>query len=238
MVYEWAHRLGGWLLPPTCLLCNGPGHKGLDLCRQCRGSLGENRPACRRCAEPLPTGTPPRSLCGHCTRREPPWDHLVAPWRYEEPLSGLIQRLKFSRELPAGRTLGLLLAAALPPPDPRPELLLPVPLHAGDLRRRGFNHAAEITRSLSRALEIPWSSRHLFKARPTATQHGLGRKARRRNLRDAFRFEPGENLEHVAVIDDVVTTGSTAAEIARTLKRAGVSRVSIWALARTAERHS
>ena len=166
-------------------------------------------------------------------RREPPFDSLRAPWLYRESTAELIRLLKFQQKLAAGRTLGLLLAQALESEREMPQLLLPVPLHSQQLRERGFNHAAEITRSLSRALGIPWSTRLLSKQRPTAPQHGLNRRERLKNLRNAFHFQQHGDLHHVAVVDDVVTTGSTATEIARLLKRAGVEKVSIWAVART-----
>ncbi len=231
MVYDFTTRLADLLFPPTCILCNQPGSGGIDLCSGCQAGFRKNGHACIRCALPLTADAPPGSLCGQCTRRKPPFDTLRAPWLYHGNTAELIRLLKFQRKLAADRTLGLLLAQALKSERKMPQLLLPVPLHSQQLRERGFNHAAEITRSLSRALEIPWSTRHLSKRHPTAPQHGLNRRERLKNLRNAFHFQQNGDLRHVAIVDDVVTTGSTATEIARLLKRAGVEKVSIWAVA-------
>jgi ComF family protein len=238
MVYNWPRQISYLLFPPRCILCNRPGWGNLDLCSHCRDKLEKNRHACHRCALPLPATAPARSLCGRCCRQAPPWERLQAPWLYRGGIAELIRELKFRQKLAAGRTLGLLLAGHLEEMQELPQLLLPVPLHASQLGERGFNHAAEITRSLSRAIGIPWSSRRLLKARPTAPQHNLGRQARRSNLRHAFQYHGTAELRHVAVVDDVVTTGSTAMEITRTLKKGGVEKISIWALARTPREHA
>jgi len=229
MVYK---ALADLLFPATCLVCGDSGAAGLDLCQSCSAELAANSPACRCCALPLPPGTPDGSLCGRCGHQPPPFDRIIAPWLYRPPLTTMIQQLKFAHKLPAGRLLGQLLARQVPGPE-RPQLLLPVPQHGIQLRQRGFNHAAEITRETANHLQIPWSPWTLLKMRPTPSQHGLNRKRRQNNLRGCFTFSENANVHHVAVIDDVVTTAATVAEIARTLKRAGVEQVEIWAVART-----
>jgi ComF family protein len=130
--------------------------------------------------------------------------------------------------------LGSLLADRIDLGRNRPQLLLPAPLHPRRLRERGFNQAAELTRILADELSLPWSARHFVRVRHTEPQAGLDRRARQRNLRHAFRWRgPIGDLSRVAVIDDVVTTGTTAEEMARALKRAGIERVEVWAVART-----
>ena len=224
MVYNWWRRRGG-----HCLLCNDTGMADMDLCAACFATFIANRPACGHCALPLPDSRAP--LCGRCLSRPPPWEGLHAPWRYAEPVSRLIQQLKFDARLPVGRLLGQLLAQDLPATDV--ELLLPVPQHPRSLRRRGFNHAAEITRSLAATLALPWSARRLLKVQATAAQHGLNRRARLKNLAGAFVWEGPPPPRTVAVIDDVVTTGATAEAVTRALHRAGAEKVWIWAVART-----
>ncbi len=227
------YNLGKLLFPATCILCNRPGQGDIDLCIGCLGELRENRHSCSRCALPLPPSSPVNSLCGRCQKNLPPFDRLLAPWLYQDPLAELIRQLKFGKKLASGRSLGLLLARSLPNGTGPPRLLLPVPQHPRQLRRRGFNHAAEITRQLSRTLDIPWSPWLLTKTRDTRPQHGLNRRERQHNLRGCFALGADSLPDRVAVVDDVVTTGSTAAEIASTLKAAGVERVDVWALART-----
>jgi ComF family protein len=115
----------------------------------------------------------------------------------------------------------------------RPERLIPIPLHPARLRERGFNQAALLTRQLARQLEIPWDADTLSKRRPTVDQRGLDRRTRQRNLRDSFASRTLPAGCHVAIVDDVITTGATCQEAARTLKQAGAGRVDVWALART-----
>ncbi len=233
-----ARRVDGFLraalravLPPRCLLCGNPGAGGRDLCAGCRADLQRNRPCCTRCALPLESAG---DLCGRCLRRTPPFDATWAPWRYGHPLDLLEARFKFHGDLAAGRVLAELLAeAAAADPPARPELVVCVPLHRQRLRERGYNQALELARPFARALGLPFAADVLVRTRATAAQTGLAAGARRRNLRDAFAIAAGRDLPaHVAVFDDVMTTGSTLAECARVLRLAGVQRVDAWALAR------
>jgi ComF family protein len=222
-------RLHAWLLPWRCLLCGDAGADGLDLCAACAAELPRNTSCCARCALPLPNPTP---LCGACQRKPPPWQAAWAPFRYGWPLDRLEARYKFGRELAAGRTLGALWKR-VPPPVAPPTLILPVPLHRARLRQRGYNQALELARPLGRALGIPVRHDLLLRARATAAQTELDAPARRRNVRGAFALREGATLPaHVALLDDVMTTGATLAECARVLGRAGVARVDVWALAR------
>lgn len=120
---------------------------------------------------------------------------------------------------------------------PLPQYLLCVPLHGERLRERGFNQALELARPLARALAIPLDVHSLVRTRPTQAQTGLDAAARRQNLRKAFEFRPGNSpARHVALLDDVMTTGSTLRECARVLRRGGIERVDVWALARAPAR--
>ena len=225
-------RLERLLLPPRCLLC-GAGAARDGLCAACRAEWPRNTCCCARCAEPLAR---PAASCGRCLRHAPPWDTAWAPFRYAWPLDVLEARFKFGQNLAAGRTLAAQWAAQSPP-TPLPQALLPVPLHVARLRRRGYNQALELARALGRALEISVHAQALRRTRATAAQTDLDRSARRRNVRGAFALTPGQNLPaHVAVLDDVLTTGATLAECTRVLKRAGVARVDAWALARAPAR--
>jgi ComF family protein len=106
-----------------------------------------------------------------------------------------------------------------------PQLLLPVPLHARRLRERGFNQAQELTRILSTHLSIPVDTQSLCRTRNTTAQSGLTKKDRRQNIRNAFTLTSKINSSHVAIIDDVMTTGHTVNEIAKTIKASGVSEI-------------
>ncbi len=220
---------GRWLLPPRCLLCGDAGHAGLDLCGDCAAELPRNASCCARCALPLPL---PAALCGRCQRHPPPWDAAWAPFRYGWPLDRLESRFKFSRDLAAGRSL-VALWRGQSRPIALPEVLVPVPLHRARLRQRGYNQALELARPLARALGVSLRHDLLARTRSTAAQSELDAPTRRRNVRGAFVVRAEAALPaHVAVLDDVMTTGATLAECARVLKRAGVARVDVWALAR------
>ncbi len=222
-------RLQQWLLPLKCLLCGAPGANGIDLCADCAGELPRNTSCCARCALPLAI---PAALCGECQRRPPPWDAAWAPFRYAWPLDRLESRYKFGRDLAAGRVLAAMWQAE-PRPLELPDLILPVPLHRGRLRQRGYNQALELAKPLARALNIPLQNDLLQRHRATPAQTELDAVTRRRNMHGAFALRAGVALPtYVAILDDVMTTGATLAECARVLKRAGVQRVDVWALAR------
>jgi len=225
--------LGGalqrFVLPCRCLLCGAAGDDGLDLCRECARELPRNRTCCARCALPLPE---PAALCGQCQRRPPPWDAAWVPFRYAWPLDRLESRFKFSANLAAGRVLTALWLGELLPAV-APAWIVPVPLHPARLRQRGYNQALELARPLAGRLGCALSVDGLFRQRATVAQTDLGAVQRRRNVRGSFAVE--ERIAwpaHVVLLDDVMTTGATLAECARVLKRAGVHRVDVWALAR------
>jgi ComF family protein len=228
----WANgwrRLLGMVLPPRCLLCDAPGEGDLDLCAACAAELPRNASCCARCAEPLSL---PAALCGRCQQHPPPWDAAWAPFRYDWPLDRLETRFKFAGNLACGRTLSRLWCDVSPPPE-WPQAIVPVPLHVSRLRHRGYNQALELARPLAHALGIELQADALLRLRATEAQTELDAVARRRNVHDAFALREGASLPlHVAVLDDVMTTGATLAECARVLKRAGVTRVDAWALAR------
>ena len=219
------------LLPPHCLLCDQRSDGVGDLCSGCRADLQRNRICCPRCALPLQTPAP---LCGECLQSEPPFAAAFAPFVYAHPFDLLVTKLKFGRSLAAGRVLaGLWLAASNELPA-LPQMLVPVPLHPDRLRERGYNQALELARPLARVLRVPLKANLLERTRATPAQTNLDAKTRRRNLRGAFAINAADlpPTAHVALIDDVMTTGATLRECARVLKRAGVARVDVWALAR------
>jgi len=217
------------LAAPGCVLCREPASE--DICAACFRDLPWNDHACARCAQPLPPL--PSAICGACARKPPHFDAAYTAFRYAWPVDRLLHRFKFRGHLANGRTLALALGEYLDlRAAPRPDLLLPVPLHRRRLAERGFNQAGEIARTLGRCLDVPVAHDTLRRVRATPAQRGLGRGARRSNLRGAFVCRrPFENL-HVAVVDDVVTTGSTADALARAIKQTGADRVSLYALAR------
>ena len=219
--------LGLALLPPRCLVCDEAGSRGQDLCVACRGAMPFNRVACRRCALPLPA----HGTCGPCLRSPPPFAASTAALVYRFPADQLLPRFKFHGDLAAGRLLSQLMVEALAE-VPRPGALVPVPLHPSRLRQRGYDQALELARPLARAFGLPLCSESLQRVRLTAPQSELDAASRRHNVRSAFAARGAGLPGHVALVDDVMTTGATLAECARALQRAGVSRVDVWVAAR------
>lgn len=218
------------IYPPVCLVCGHASESGLDCCAGCRADLPHPGGNCGRCAIALPTDRP---LCGVCTRTLPPFDSAFVPYIYRQPLDRLVQAFKFRRDLAAGRLLaGLLARAAREREIALPEALVPVPLHLRRQLWRGFNQADFLARDVGRQLGIP-VARLLKRRRRTAVQSDLPATKRRGNVRGAFAVGTTPvGLTHVALIDDVMTTGATVSECARVLKRAGATCVEAWAVAR------
>jgi len=177
---------------------------------------------------PLPVA----GVCGACLRRPPPLHEAHAACVYSAPIDRLLPRFKFHDDLAAGRLLSQLMAEAFAP-LPRPDVLVPVPLHVGRLRSRGYDQALELTRPLARTLRLPMRASWLVRIRATAPQSEHAAAARRRNVRRAFAVKPGIALPaHLVLIDDVMTTGATLHAAADALLRAGAHRVDAWVCAR------
>ncbi|MBH3352271.1 ComF family protein [Stutzerimonas stutzeri] len=229
MVYNWS------IIEHHCLLCDER-CEGQPLCSPCEADLPWLDGRCTVCAVPLPS----RGLvCGECLKRPPSYDHVEVPWRFAFPVDALITRFKHQARWPYGRLLGERLAHhlehAFAEGLPRPDLLLPVPLARRRLRQRGFNQAQMLADWLSRPLGIATDARVLERVLDTPAQQQLDAATRRRNLRQAFAIATAADVKgrHLALVDDVLTTGATAEALARLLKRAGAERVDVYCLART-----
>lgn len=222
-------RVSRWLLPPRCLSCGEATH-GIDLCAACRADLPDNLPACPRCALPLSTPAP---ACGECLASPPPFSLAIAPWRYEAGIARLLPRFKFQRDLAVGEVLAACAARQLGDWQGWEGItrLVPMPLHATRLGQRGYNQALELARPFARNHALRIDTGALTRTRATSPQTDLDAAARRRNLRGAFVAEPLSG-DVVLLVDDVITTGATAREAARTLIRAGATEVRVLALAR------
>ena len=215
-------------LPSRCLLCCEPGASGIDLCSACHAGLPVLAAACPRCALPMPVA----ETCGPCLGRRQVLSSVRAVYLYAPPLDQLLPRFKFHRDLAAGRLLAGEMALALASAE-RPAALLPVPLHRARLRRRGYDQALELARPIAVQLGLPLLGHVLRRRRATGAQSDLDAAARRHNLRDAFAVTtPGPLPAHVALVDDVMTTGATLEAAALALRRAGVARVDAWVCAR------
>ncbi|MGE7992048.1 ComF family protein [Pseudomonas sp. NPDC089554] len=219
-----------------CLLCGEPAGQPYPLCVTCECELPWLEEQCLRCALPLPLQD---LLCVQCSRRSPAFEQVVAPWHYGFPIDTLISRFKHQSQWPLGHLLAQQLGMALQHRYAeglaQPNRLLPVPLARGRLRQRGFNQAGMIAQWLSAQLGIPCDAQLLQRPHDTPAQQTLGAKARQRNLQRAFSLKAGAQVQglHLAVVDDVLTTGATAQALASLLLKAGARRVDVYCLART-----
>lgn len=222
------------LAPARCFWCGAVG-AAHGACAACSRALPWNDRACRACGLPLGSGHD-TSVCGDCLREAPPQDRSWVAFRYAAPVSQAIVELKFRGRLAPAHVLGGLMARRLARrAEPLPELLVPVPLWDARLRRRGYNQALELGRELARMLSLRLAPLAARRVRATLEQTRLDAAARRRNVRGAFVVDAGAvRGRHVALLDDVVTTGATIAELARAMRAAGAARIEAWAAARAA----
>ncbi|HUJ87756.1 MAG TPA: ComF family protein [Burkholderiales bacterium] len=233
MLTRATRRIANLVFGGTCLLCRGGAdgarHEGL-LCAACELDLPRlgAEGLCPRCALPAPGG----ALCGACLAAPPQFDATVAALAYRFPADVLIQALKFRGTLAIAALLGRVLAQRIAG-TVRLDAVLPVPLSAARLRARGYNQSMEIARAVARATGLPLRPSLCERGRDTAAQIELPPAERVRNVRGAFSCPRPLGGLAVAVVDDVMTTGATLDELARTLKRAGASRVVNWVAART-----
>jgi ComF family protein len=219
--------------PRACEICRR--WTDVALCADCLARFAAPRPRCARCGLALGVAA---SACGACLREPPALAATVCAFDYAFPWDRLIAEFKFHARPELARPLAARLCQALQAaPTPRPDLLLPVPLAPARLAERGYNQAWELARELARTLALPADATLLQRPADGAHQAQLTRDERRRNLRAAFMVDPLRRGElagrHVALVDDVMTTGATLHEAAGALLRAGAASVSAWVLART-----
>ncbi|MBC3873703.1 ComF family protein [Undibacterium flavidum] len=227
-----------YLLPGSCALCKM--RSKTSICDGCLQDYMLNTAhRCQQCALPLTALGDKR--CGTCLKDTPDFDTTLVAVQYDAPVDSLVLGLKFGAKLNYAGIIAQQLADAILRQSTLspvlPSLLCPVPLSRGRLANRGFNQALEISRPLSRRLGIPLQADLLWRTKETLQQSSLHPDARHKNIQGAFTVNPVWHTaihgRHIAVIDDVITTGTTLNEIAKTLKRYGAARVSNFVFART-----
>ncbi|HMN75917.1 MAG TPA: ComF family protein [Burkholderiaceae bacterium] len=220
-------------LPTQCALCRN--WSRARLCEACIARFAQPRPRCGRCAIALPPGA---AVCGACAREPPPFAHAVAAVDYAPPWDDLVRRFKFDAALDLADALASRILDAVGRSGPQPpHWLLPVPLADARLRERGYNQAWELARRVARALQCASDPHLLLRTRHTPHQLSLPPAQRAANVRGAFAVEPRRRQalrdRDVALLDDVMTTGATLSEAARSVLQAGAASVQVWVLART-----
>lgn len=214
------------LLAQDCLLCGAGGSPRL-LCPACENDLPQ-LPAecCPRCALPTPGG----EVCGRCLRQPPQHDAALAALRYAFPVDRLIQTFKYDRRLALGAYFGQRLAALAA--NCAADLVIPLPLHPLRLRERGFNQALELARPVSRACALPIVAHACQRIRHTPAQAALPWRQRVANVRGAFHCTADFSGRRLLLIDDVMTSGASLDELARTVKLHGAAHVTVLVVAR------
>ena len=216
----------------NCVLCDKKTAHKAFLCSECTDDLPWLGSACHICALPLSTSNTPH-ICGQCLKIPPPFASIQAAFIYRFPISAIIPKIKNQQGLHHTAWLAdCLLKRLLERPQAWPDAIIPVPIHSLRLISRGFNQSSVIAHHLSEHLKIPLLLNQLQKNKRTPSQSTLTAKQRRNNLQHAFTYF-GPPIRHVALVDDVVTTGTTIKEISITLRNAGIQRIDIWVIART-----
>lgn len=190
--------------------------------------LGE---VCGVCAEPLISGN---QICHHCEEQTPAFDSVTAVYRYAWPLNVLITGFKFDGQYLYGDSLAKLMARHFVDRDVDVDFIVPTPLHPERLAQRGYNQAEVLAEQLAAQLNLELDLGLLIRTVNTEAQSGKNRRQRLENLSKAFEVTRQLNGEHIALVDDVLTTGVTADRMANALLKAGAGSVEVWVLARTA----
>ena len=220
-----------WMTPPCCLFCHDQPEYRHGLCQACWHTLPFGLGwCCSHCGGALAQA----GICGQCRQRPPDFDDIAVPLLYEAPVDRMLCALKYRQLLSFARTAaGVIADNVLKRHQKRPDLLCAVPMTPRALRRRGLNQSAFIAQLVSRTLGIPIRVSLLKKVRDTDQQSTLNARERQKNLIQAFHCKHRLDGRHIALVDDILTTGATANEVSKILKAAGAARVDIWVCART-----
>ena len=240
MIYNWLNTNLFSLVSKQCLLCLSPTNNKHLLCSGCESDLPENKFHCVICSIPLASTESLHAtlVCGKCQKCPPSYTTSSIPHLYTSPLKQLISNLKFQGNLTHAPLLAHGFMSSIKHRKSNlPECIIPVPLHPQRLRVRGFNQALELARIIAKQLNIPLNYSLCQRDKSTPFQSGLSAKQRKQNLKNAFIVTKPHAYKHVAIFDDVVTTGTTVNELAKQLKNSGVETIEVWAIARTQNKY-
>ena len=240
------NKFVNFFYPPRCQLCGCRDHLlyAGQLCASCAGDLRSNETPCQVCAVPMSLSHggehQQSSICGYCTKISPIYDFCWSPFIYSQPLEWMIQQLKFNAKLHFAPLLSNLMEEKIchNPPQHllqinKPEVIIPMPLHNRRLKLRGFNQSYLLIKPVAKRLDLPIDLNSCERVRDTEHQTGKNARQRQQNIKNAFVFNNKHSYQHVAIFDDVVTTGSSVSELSKELKKGGVKRVDVWCLARS-----
>ncbi len=211
----------------NCTLCDAPIHSELSLCADCIHDLPPAPSlSCPQCG--LSTQG---DICGKCIKEPPHYDATYALLTYAFPVDALLQQYKYNNALYLSQTFAKLLSTKLADNDI--DMMIAMPLHATRIKERGFNQSLELAKIIAKQYDITLDSTSCNRIKNTPPQASLPLKHRLKNMRGAFECNQSLIGQHIALIDDVMTTGSSLNELAKTIKKAGARKVSCYVVART-----
>lgn len=222
-------------VPKHCLFCLEKTHTHCDLCDHCIESLTLNHYCCQQCATPLEqTIEPDKLLCGNCLSHNFHYDRVFSPFLYSEDMAYLIKKLKYQQKIHYANTLSTLFIqkSHLLKNFQLPQVIIPIPMHTKRLKTRGFNQALELSRIFASHYQLPLNYSSFIRHRYTGLQAEMSGAKRQKNVQHAFSVKKTVTYSHIALVDDVMTTGSTVNEAARILKKSGIKQVDVWVIAR------
>ena len=232
---EILNKLETTIFPYTCNICNCRSDIAMDLCSNCFHLLPQLIDNCYICGAYLEKLTE-SSICCLCQENKPNYDRLCAAFSYTKPINNFITQVKFNRNLKYSKLLGELFAKNIlrfyHDQNSLPEVIIPVPLSNMRHRVRGFNQSVSIFKYVSSRLDIKLDERLAYRVRHTKAQAKLDKADRKNNLKSAFKVSKKINFKHIAIVDDVFTTGSTVDALAYVFKEAGVELIDVWVIAR------
>ena len=233
MINNCINFIQSFIFPQACIQCRQLTHRLTALCHDCEQQLRFNQQCCGICAAPISQAK--GLVCATCQADKPAYHSSRIPLVYSEPVNHWIRDFKFHNNLVKGKVLAELFLTGLQHTNTRAiDCLIPVPLHPSRIRQRGYNQALWLANQIGRHTGIPVDNRLVSRNRKTPPQHSLQHKQRLTNLNKAFELTRQCQYDKVVIVDDVVTTGSTANEIARLLATQAIRHIEVWAIARTA----
>ncbi len=232
--YKLVSTTSRLIYPWVCCVCGGQNKCQSGVCHYCMSHL----PWCLReslcviCGLPISATTSVTKICGQCQRSPPYYDHICANFWYQSPIDKLISGYKYLNRWENAQTLIELSTNAFSEMS-KTGLVIPMPSHPARVRQRGFNAVFELIKLFHKHVKFDYEFNSVLRTKYTETQTGKLKSQRRRNVRGAFTVVKPLNNEHVIIFDEVVTTAATVNELSRCLKKSGVKRVTVWAIART-----
>lgn len=220
-------QINNAILLQKCALCGALSHD--SVCEKCEQILPRPEHLCQRCAKPL---FQHHTICGDCLRFPPAFDEIKPVFFYQYPLDRLIMAAKYGENFGVLKQLGAWMVEHFKH-EKKPDVLIPVPSHLNDLKKRGFNQAVELAKWIHKDLNIPLNTNICNCIKQKRPQAGLSAKERHQNVRSVFAVKNvPPHWQHLVIIDDVVTTGATVNEIARLFRAQTTAKISVWACAR------